>query len=280
MEMSRLNLKSMEMKKINANEKQKIKQIWDDAYAEKNESDRELIWNRLNQILWNKMQGSVDSMGIILEAGCGMSVLMNNFTEKANAVGIDISSIALKKARKIFKSPILIQGDINQLPFRDESFDLVYNIGVIEHFLNPNLPLREMRRVTKLSGTIIVAVPNKYNLWTLGRVFVNFLHGLHLLHPWKYGYEKSYSKSELQKLLTSLGFEKTHVSGCGTFEGVYITAYFSFRRLAVIVKLLYPLLDNETTSLRGKILNRFAEAAEKLDMFGILIVARSIRREV
>ncbi len=260
-------------------EKRGIRQLWNEAYRERDEEgDRKLVWNRLRYLLWGKMCGLANSQSVVLEAGCGVSVLMNTFASKgADAIGLDISPIALRKAHSLFKKPLLVEGDICHLPFKDCSFDLVYNIGVIEHFKNPKSVLREMHRVSKVPSTIIVSVPNKFTLWTIGRLFKNFLNRLHLLEPWKYGYEKSYTHSDLQNLFLSAGLGKPKVSGCGTFEGFYITAYFFLSRPRAIIQLLYPLLSSKTASLRGIMQRLFAEAIEKRDMFGLVLLACSHR---
>jgi ubiquinone/menaquinone biosynthesis C-methylase UbiE len=66
-----------------------------------------------------------------------------------------------------------ITGDLMQMNFAADSFDLVFNAGVLEHF-EPDeraAALREMTRVTKPGGTVLVAVPN------------------HFSKPYKYGYD-------------------------------------------------------------------------------------------
>ena len=58
-----------------------------------------------------------------------------------------------------------IQGDIFQLPLKKESIDVVFNAGVLEHFdfSQRCLALREMERVVRPGGSIIVAVPNHFS---------------------------------------------------------------------------------------------------------------------
>ena len=77
-------------------------------------------------------------------------------------IGIDYSSNVIKKAKKLFKErgakAKFILGDISSLKFEDNSVDLVFNQGVIEHFQKPEESLKEMIRVTK--KRIIVIVPN------------------------------------------------------------------------------------------------------------------------
>jgi ubiquinone/menaquinone biosynthesis C-methylase UbiE len=53
-------------------------------------------------------------------------------------------------------------GDIRQLPFRDESFDVVFSKGSLHHSQPIDEPLRSMIRVCKKGGHIVLVEPNKY----------------------------------------------------------------------------------------------------------------------
>ena len=251
------------------------KQIWDNAYKKKANKEEKKVWNRLNYLLFKELP-KVEKSAFILEAGCGMSVLMNNLAlGEHNVIGLDISSIALRNARKKCKKPILVLGDINYLPFKECSFDLVYNVGVIEHFINPHNPLKEFARILKPHGTVLVVVPNRLNLWNFGRIFLNALNRLGLHSGWRYGYERPYTKNELRNLFNSVGLEKPKIFAYGTFEGFYVTAFFSLRRPKFLLQLLQPLFSNDTRSIWGKFLNQFAENLDKLESFGLLVGAKS-----
>lgn len=194
-------------------------------------------------------------------------------TDGFNVVGIDISAIPLKKAKINSNRTKLIQADINYLPFRDNTFNLVYNIGVIEHFFKPIIPLTEMKRVTKIDGTILVGIPNKYNLWNLGRSVKEIFGKLHISNGWKYGYEKPYTKKELYALFNFLGMKNVKIFGFGIFEGFYIPIYFITNKFPFLISLLSPLLFNDTSSLWGKILKIFTEKIEKVERLALINIA-------
>ena len=79
---------------------------------------------------------------VILEAGCGSSETLVRLAKKAKkVVGIDISkkSLLVSKAKfeknKISKNKYsLVIGDIQKMKFKDNTFDITFNTGVIEHF--------------------------------------------------------------------------------------------------------------------------------------------------
>lgn len=79
-------------------------------------------------------------------------------------VGVDISTVQLADCRR--KHPgrdlILVRAEAEELPFRDGSFDAALSIGAFNYFNDPELSLREMLRVVKPGGTVIVSdeIPN------------------------------------------------------------------------------------------------------------------------
>lgn len=92
------------------------------------------------------------SEGKILEVGCGTGHVQNKLK---NVVGMDITLSMLKKNRNN-----AVCADAHSIPFKDEIFDVVYSIDVIEHVQNPGRMIRECRRVLKKNGILILITPN------------------------------------------------------------------------------------------------------------------------
>lgn len=95
----------------------------------------------------------------------------------AEVYGIDFSLTACKEAKRTGFGQVL-SGDGEKLPFGDEVFDLVTNLGSIEHFENMEDGLKEMVRVLKPGGRACITVPNTYGkrwtvryAWKTGEVF-------------------------------------------------------------------------------------------------------------
>jgi SAM-dependent methyltransferase len=133
----------------------------------------------------------------IIEVGCGTGQTLELFSGGYNTTGIDISANALKHAHGRCDNPT--QADMFYLPFKDESFDLVYNSGVIEHFPDPQNTnaVREMARVTKKGGSIVIIVPNSGCIWY--RVW-KYLSSI--LNRFEFGYEEDYSIARLKRVVT------------------------------------------------------------------------------
>lgn len=67
--------------------------------------------------------------------------------------------------REILKLDI-VQGSVTELPFTDNSFDLVCAFDVIEHVEDDALAVRELMRVCKPGGIVFVTVPAFMSLWS------------------------------------------------------------------------------------------------------------------
>ena len=125
----------------------------------------------------------------------------------AEVYGADISVNISKEARELFKRERLklrfVVSDLCEIPFADESFDLLYSMGTIEHFPQYFQAVSECFRVLRRKGLAIIGVPNKFDPF-LRPLLVAALYKLGL---YSYGYEKSFSMSQLEKMLEEAGFQ-------------------------------------------------------------------------
>ena len=104
----------------------------------------------------------------ILDAGCGTGVFTAHLLERgARVVGLELSRPML--TRTMIKSEgrgfLSVQGDMQNLPFADGSFDKAVSITAIEFIENAKVAVEEMFRVTKAGGTIVVATLNSQSPW-------------------------------------------------------------------------------------------------------------------
>jgi SAM-dependent methyltransferase len=105
----------------------------------------------------------------VLEAGCGIATDGIRFARSgARYTGLDFSPTALELAGRRFgaegRGGRFVQGSVTELPFEDDSFDLVYSNGVIHHVPETDRAVREFHRVLRPGGTAIVMV---YQRWSL-----------------------------------------------------------------------------------------------------------------
>lgn len=111
----------------------------------------------------------------VLEAGCGKgrhTIIVSSF-DPESLFAIDLSeSIYIAGTRLKEKNCIFSRCNINTLPFEDESFDIIFSVGVVHHLIDPESGIRELWRVLKKGGKLCVWVyAREGNLWLL--IFVN-----------------------------------------------------------------------------------------------------------
>ena len=144
------------------------------------------------------VQKTLRDNATVLEAGCGTGQTLSLFCSRHTAIGLDISRNAISIAKK--NSTSVIQGDIFCIPLKNQSCDLVYNSGVIEHFKEPRNrdAVSEMERVTKKGGLVVIIVPNSLCPWYRCGKSVAVL-----LKNFEFGYEEDYSIQRLIKTVES-----------------------------------------------------------------------------
>ncbi len=79
--------------------------------------------------------------------------------------GVELSpaSVAVARSRGVGD---VVEGSVEELPFDDDSFDFAVCLDVIEHLDNDLQTLRELRRVIRPGGRLLVTVPAYPSLWS------------------------------------------------------------------------------------------------------------------
>ena len=96
--------------------------------------------------------------GRCLVIGCGIVDLKILQSDRKDILGIDISKVALKTAKK-FGMVVLTDG--MQLPFHDSSFDSICLFDVLEHIPNKIKMITEVKRSLRNGGKTFLSVPIK-----------------------------------------------------------------------------------------------------------------------
>jgi SAM-dependent methyltransferase len=190
----------------------------------------------------------------------------------AEVYGLDLSQAVAARARRNDRDSgnpgaalRLLRADIREIPFADNSVDLVYTMGTIEHIEEYAQAVAEIRRVLRPGGRAIIGVPHRWNLF-LRPLMVAMLAacGRYLYAP-----EKSFGGGELRRMIESQGLRVTWRSGLLTAPGILRMAdlYLYTRRnpLWRLSRLWIPLFEQAETRWRwpGRFGYLIAMLAEK-----------------
>lgn len=103
----------------------------------------------------------VKSAKKVLDLGCGEGTRLNLILpESAEGTGIDISPTAIKLGKSRYPKIKFIQADLEEIPLRNNDFDVVYSAYVLEHLSNPEKVLDEAARLLRKDGFLVLIAPN------------------------------------------------------------------------------------------------------------------------
>lgn len=172
-----------------------------------------------------------------LDIGFGTGFLLKVAAEQGlDTYGVDPSEEGAKIAQKNSPTSKIFVGFGENLKFDDNFFDYVTCIGVLEHYLNIDKGIGEMKRVAKKGGTICIVVPN-----------INFIY-------WKFRANKGTEQTDISETLMSLegwkdrfvkqGLEVVKITQDDWYLKEPIDIYpFSLRKTArAFKKLIYKLI--------------------------------------
>jgi len=155
--------------------------------------------------LFNQLKKSESKL---LDIGCANGFITKEFVKmKYQAYGIDISSKLLKQAKK--KEVKVKQIDINNgLSFSNNFFDFIFAGEIIEHIQNTEIIFKEINRVLKKNGQIIITTPNLAHLPDR----IKLLKGqaptqIQPLHKYLKLHIRQFTHSSLNQILRSYGFK-------------------------------------------------------------------------
>ena len=156
----------------------------------------------------------IDGKINILDLGCGPGSLLDTLRNTdACLTGIDISIKALEICKeKGFNR--LICSDTTSIPVKDNVFDAIFIIDVLEHVENDLDVVRELRRILKPGGFVCITVPAFVFLW--GK------------HDYIYGHKRRYRLGQLAEKLRKAGFEIIQAT---YFEMIFLPLLFIWRKV-------------------------------------------------
>lgn len=141
--------------------------------------------------------------GKLLDVGCSLGFFLELAKEAGfETFGIDISSYALSEAQKRGLTDLKL-GELSQVDFPQNSFDVICLFDVIEHFQDPRAELSRANKLLKEDGILIIETGNLKSLFArlLGKRWYFFAPPQHLF---------IYGLGQLKTLLSQASFQIVH----------------------------------------------------------------------
>jgi len=147
----------------------------------------------------------------VLDLGCGPGNLLDLIAAQGDTFGSDFSADALgfcyqRGYHRLFRA------DFHSLPIRGESFDLVTCIDVLEHLQDDRRAFKELGRILRPSGLLVVSVPAFQFLWGD--------------HDTIYGHHRRYRTGEVRERLEAVGLEVLKLT---YFEPLFVAPLWLYR---------------------------------------------------
>ncbi|MFD6431438.1 class I SAM-dependent methyltransferase [Streptomyces venezuelae] len=167
----------------------------------------------------------------VLDIGCGdgtAAATAAPLLAGHRVIGVDWSQDALKRAHA--RIPYVVRGELTDggLPFADGAADAVLFSEVVEHLVDPDSALDELRRVLRPGGHLMLSTPNLAAWYNRGLLLAGVqpvfsevsLRGIHG-RPGKevVGHLRLYTARALREFVAASGFEVVRLSGA-PFHGV------------------------------------------------------------
>lgn len=126
------------------------------------------------------VKDDLNSKTRILDIGCGEGILekeLRKKTEKGKIYGVDFNINTDNLNKLHLKNCRFMIGDATKLKFRKNYFDIVFAIDILEHIKDAKKALKEIKRVLKDKGVLILSGPTESIFQKLARFLVKGAKG-------------------------------------------------------------------------------------------------------
>lgn len=138
--------------------------------------------------------------GRLLDVGCGLGALFSAVGDQWEMYGVERSAFCVDHIRERYPDVTVYNEDLSAIGFDDGFFDAIELSHVIEHVRDPIPLMRELHRILKPGGWLLIGTPNM-----AGFVARRFKENFRLLHD--RSHVCMYSTDSLKRLLHETGFE-------------------------------------------------------------------------
>jgi ubiquinone/menaquinone biosynthesis C-methylase UbiE len=235
-------------------EKESTKENWETFWDEKQKTEE--VYSNAGRVLRHLLP-LTDLVGKkVLEIGAGTGRDSFPLLEHGAIVfQLDYAENSLRILKKLAEQQQMqvniVGADTFCLPFHDNTFDIIFHQGLLEHFRKPAAEqlLRENIRVLKTGGLLLVDVPQRWHSYTVVK------HVLIAANKWFAGWERSFSVGELRSLLKSLGLTPVYAYGEWMYPSFFYRVLREVLKKSGVTLPLYPRMRNRLTDIRDSARN-------------------------
>ncbi|OGD94506.1 hypothetical protein A3F02_02010 [Candidatus Curtissbacteria bacterium RIFCSPHIGHO2_12_FULL_38_9b] len=141
----------------------------------------------------------------VIDIGCSSAVLTAEIAKrlpKSNVIGVDSYKAAIDFARKKYPHMEFFAADAHKLPFKSNTFDLVICTETLEHVIDPFGVLKEIKRLLKRDGKVIISMDSGSLLFRIAWYFWTKFKG----KVWKDAHLHEFNTNILENLIKKSGF--------------------------------------------------------------------------
>lgn len=236
-------------------QKESRREDWETFWDEK--QDTEEVYSNAGRVLRHLSKLTTLRDKKVLEIGAGTGRDSFPLVEHGAVVfQLDYAENSLRILKRLAddsKLPVsIVGGDTFCLPFRDNTFDIIFHQGLLEHFRKPVAQklLQENIRVLKPKGLLLVDVPQRWHSYTVAK------HVLIAADKWFAGWERSFSIGELRSLLKNLGLTPVYAYGEWMYPSFFYRAFREVLKKFSWTLPLYPTISKTLTDFRASLRER------------------------
>jgi len=179
---------------------------FNDSSLEVQLNDEEFFKGRWQQIYENflEIKKKLKKNTTMLDVGCGWGLALQYFQSKGiQCYGFDPAKEAVEYGRN--KGLNLKHAGLNSMDvFNGKKFDLISLINVLEHLADPEIALKQIKKIIHKDGILMIDVPNEYNKFQVAGKKVHNLDEWWFAPPNHLNY---FSRESLSNLLDEIGFK-------------------------------------------------------------------------
>lgn len=126
--------------------------------------NRELVFEGVKEVFVKTPKAAY------LDVGCSSGFLIQELKRafpELQIIGADYDDTALQNAQKLLVDVPLVQFDLTNCPFKDNTFDAITCLNVLEHISDDSKAFSELNRIVKPGGRLVITVPAFQSLYDI-----------------------------------------------------------------------------------------------------------------